>query len=206
VLVFVAGYVDFDAPGEYHTGLFVSGLLIMLGAFYMARGIQMDKADGTVIRILAGPVTMRTYLVQNFLAAMVPVSVLSVFLGLIGMARHSWGLTFAIGIVLCYALLGATSIGLSFVWSCLFKDKEASAAVFSVVITVLATIGGLMIPISILPTMVRRIGALTPAHWAARGMETLMNDGMSGQFWLSLTVMLLFVVIYLLYGGRRRIM
>ena len=205
VLVFGAGYVDFDAPGAHHQGLFFAALLIMLGAFFMARGIQLDRLDGTVIRILAGPVTMRSYLVQNFLSSMVTVTGLSIIIGIIGMARHGWGLEFATGIALCYAFLGGTSIGLSFVWAALFKDKEASVAAFSILVTLLATIGGLLIPLAVLPVFIRRVGALFPAHWAARGMDALMNYGMSGQFWLSMGAMALFAGVYLLYGGKRRI-
>jgi len=184
---------------------FLVALMLMFGAFVMARSIQVDKMDGTITRILAGPVTMRGYLVQNFMSAMVPMTVLSIALGIIGVALHSWEISFALGLAICYILLSATSIGLSFVWSCLFKDKETSTAVLSVLITAIASLGGLMIPLALLPRFLRFLGALFPAHWATRALENLMDYGMNTQFWLSMLAMFLFTVAYLLYGGKRRI-
>jgi len=185
--------------------LFLVALMMIFGGFFMARSIQQDKMDGTIIRILAGPVTMRSYLVQNFLSAMIPMTVLSLIIGISGLALHSWSFSFAAGVAICYIFLAASSIGLSFAWSCLFKDKETSYAALSVLITAAATIGGLMIPMSMLPNPLRLIGAIFPAHWAARALEGLIEYGMSSQFWLGMLAMFLFTVAYLLYGGKRRI-
>jgi len=185
--------------------LFLIALMIIFGGFFMARSIQQDKMDGTIIRILAGPVTMRSYLVQNFLSAMIPMAVLSILIGVLGLALNGWEFYFAAGITICYIFLTASSIGLSFAWSCLFKDKEASYAVLSVLITAVATVGGLMIPLSALPNALRIIGTIFPAQWAARAIETLMEYGLNGQYWLSMLAMFLFTVAYLLFGGKRRI-
>jgi ABC-type multidrug transport system permease subunit len=177
----------------------------MFGAFYMAKGIQNDKLDGTVIRILAGPVTMRDYLVSNFLASMVPMLGVSALLGVLGTVLRGWDLSFAVRLGLCYALLAATSIGLSFVWSCLFKDKEAASVVFGVGMMIVTFMSGLMLPHAIMPPAVLHAGALFPAHWAARAIDTLVIYGGGNMYWLSLVAMVLFVVAYMLYGGKRRI-
>ena len=205
ILIIWNGNIDPETGGIFGTAIFMTAMMIMFGAFMMARSIQLDKLDGTIVRILAGPVTMRSYLVQNFFSAMIPMTVLSAIIAAVGVLLHSWEISFAVGLALCYALLAATSIGLSFVWSCLFKDKEASVAVFSVLITLMATLGGLMIPISIMPDMMRRIGMVFPAHWAARGVYVLASHGMNGEYWLSLLAMFLFTVAFLLYGGKRRL-
>ena len=200
--------VDFDLNfgGDYQNrGLFMVAMLILYGGFVMARSIQTDKISGVVIRILAGPVTMRNYLVQNFFSAMVPMTVLSVAIGVVGYLLHGWEISFAVALVLVYVILAASSVGLSFVWSCIFKDKEASAAIFSVLITAVAMLGGLFLPLDILPDALRLAGAFFPAHWAARAMETFMVYGMTSEYWLSLMAMGLFTIAFILYGGKRRI-
>ena len=204
-LIITNGNIDPEAGGIFNTGIMLAAMMIMYGGFMMARSIQLDKLDGTIIRILAGPITMRSYLVQNFFSAMIPMAVLSAIIGVVGIALHSWDVNFAIGLALCYAFLAASSIGLSFVWSCLFKDKEASVAVFSVLLTMMATLGGLFIPIAIMPDTLRRIGMVFPAHWASRGIGTLATYGMTGEFWLALGAMLLFTVVFIIYGSKRRL-
>jgi len=184
---------------------FLVALLIIFGGFYIARSIQIDKMDGTIVRILAGPITMRGYLVQNFLSAMIPMTVLSVLIGVLGLTLHGWELYFAAGLAICYIFLAATSIGLSFVWSCIFKDKEASSAVFAVMLTAVATLSGLMIPFALLPNFLQYIGALFPAQWANRSLEALLEYGLNMHFWLGILAMFLFTVAFILYGGKRRL-
>ena len=197
--------IEFGMPGGPNRMPFLVALLIIFGGFYIARSIQIDKMDGTIIRILAGPVTMTSYLVQNFLSAMIPMTVLSILIGVLGFAFNGWELYFAAGLTICYIFLAASSIGLSFVWSCLFKDKESSSAVFAVVMTAVATLSGLMIPFALLPNFLQYIGALFPAQWANRSMEALIDYGVNMHFWLGILAMFLFTVAFMLYGGKRRL-
>jgi len=192
--------------GSGGRGYYMLAMALMFGAFFMSAGVQNDKLQGVITRIMAGPITMRNYLLQNLLAAIVPMLGLIVILCALGMILHDWGLTFAIGLAVCYAFLAITSIGLSFVWSCLFKDKEASTIAFSFIMMFVALISGLMIPLSLLPTPIFYAGALFPAHWATRAIENLVEYGsFTGMYWLSILAMFLFAVAYLLYGGKRRI-
>lgn len=199
--------MDFEMGDYGHSrGYFLLAMVLMFGAFFMARGIQNDKIDGVVIRVLAGPVTMFNYLVQNFFAAMVPMVGLCAIIGVLGVMLHGWGIPFAVGLAICYSFLAATSIGLSFVFSCWFKDKEVSTSVFTVVITFVAFLGGFTFPLSLLPAPLFYAGALFPAHWTSLAIENLLDYGFSARmYWLSLLAMFLFAVAYILYGGKRRI-
>ena len=194
-------YIGSDARGFYFIAF-----TIMWGSFLIAQGIRQDKLEGVIVRILAGPVVLRSYLTQNFLAAMVPMAVISVIIGALGMAVHGWTMAFALGLALCYALLAATSIGLSFAFSCLFKNKDAVAAVFGAMLTLVAFICGLMIPLAGMPTPLFYLGTLFPAHWAARAIEALHLYGISGMYWIGMLAMLMFTVAYILYGSKRGIM
>ncbi|MCL2202819.1 MAG: ABC transporter permease [Defluviitaleaceae bacterium] len=204
-LVFIIAMPDgYNMDGG--RGFFMLAFLLMFGAFMMAGGIQGDKIDGVTLRILAGPITFRTYLVQNFFAGLVPMVVLTGILGALGIALHDWTLPFAGAVVLCFILLSATMIGLSFVWAVLFKDKEASLVAFTLIVMLMGMVGGLMIPQSVMPAALRNIGAIFPPHWAARGLEQLISYGtMTAQYWLSMLALVLFAVALLLYGSKRRI-
>ncbi|MCL2189078.1 MAG: ABC transporter permease [Defluviitaleaceae bacterium] len=187
-------------------GFSMLAFLLMFGAFMMAGSIQADKLDGVTIRILAGPITFRTYLMQNFFAGLVPTVVLLLIIGGIGMGLHGWTLPFAGAVIICFTLLSATMIGLSFVWAVLFKDKEASLVAFTLIVMLMGMLGGLMIPMSTMPAVLRNIGAIFPPHWAARGLEELVTYGtFTTQYWVSMAALVLFAVVLLLYGSKRRI-
>jgi len=171
----------------------------------MAGGIQRDKIDGVTLRILAGPLTFRSYLVQNFFAGLMPMTVLIFILGVLGIILHGWNVIFTVWVSLTYILLSATSIGLSFVWSLWFKDKESGVVTFSFSLTLMAFMGGIMLPFSILPPVIRNIGALFPVHWAARAFEALLAEGANLEYAFSLFILLLFTVVLILYGSKRRI-
>jgi ABC-2 type transport system permease protein len=204
------GFVLVSNTGAFGTnpdarGYFMLAMFMLFGAFLMSNSIQADRLDGVLVRILAGPLTFRRYLVQNFFAGLTPMTVLSVIIGGIGMVRHGWGIAFALAVVLVYVLLSATSIGLSFVWSCLFKNREASTIAFSLILTFMAFLGGIMLPIQNLPPAIRLVGAIFPAHWSARGLEELLRYGITPQFWLSMLALAAFTAAFILYGSKRRL-
>jgi len=204
VVVIFANRINLFGANEIVFNLL--GFFIMYGAFLMANSIQKDKVEGVLTRILAGPITLRSYLIQNFLASIIPMAVVSAVVGILGYLIHDWEITFTIGLVLVYIMLSATSIGLSFVWSCLFKDKEASLSGVSVVITMTALIGGFMIPLSMFPDPIYYIGMITPPHWASRAIEQLVLYGQfTNMYWLGLLALAMFTVAFVLYGSKRRL-
>jgi len=187
-------------------GLFLVALALMFGGFFMARGIQNDRREGVLLRILTGPVTLRNYLFQNLLGAVVPMVGLSAAICVLGIILHDWEFIFAIGIFLSYSLLAATSIGLSFVWSSLFKSKEAGTGAFSAVMTLVASIGGFFIPLNLMPRVFYYIGTLFPAHWASRAIQIMLDYGeFTTMFWLSMLAMVFFMTAYILFGAKRRL-
>ena len=187
-------------------GLFLIAMTIMFGGFFMAKGIQNDRMEGVLLRILCGPVTMRDYLFQNLMGAAVPMIGLSAAIGVLGLILYGWTLAFAIGIAVCYAFLAITSIGLSFVWSSLFRSKESSSAAFTAVATLISFIGGLLLPLEILPDTLFYLGALFPAHWAARALQNMIDYGQFTQMYgFSILAMALFAVAFILLGAKRRL-
>jgi ABC-type multidrug transport system permease subunit len=187
-------------------GFFMMALLILYGAFMMAGSIQADRIDRVTFRILAGPVTLRSYLMQNFFAGLVPMMVLCSIIGVLGIILHDWQFMFALGVVICFILLAAVSVGMSFVWSIWFKDKETSMPTFPFVLMLMGFLGGLLLPLSQMPSSLRTISTVVPAHWASRGMEELMAYGITVQYWLSMLALAFFAAALILYGSKRRIM
>jgi ABC-2 type transport system permease protein len=190
---------------EYVSGFNYMTMAIMYGGFLIARGILNDKIDGSIVRILAAPVTTLNYLVQNLMACMAVLLTQIIIVVTLGSILYDWDASFALLLGLCYTIFASATVTFSFAWSCLFKNKEVSYAIFAVVMSVIALLCGLWIPLEILPDTLRYIGALFPAYWASSGIGNLLATGVSAEYWLSMLAMLFFASAYLLYGGKRRI-
>jgi ABC-2 type transport system permease protein len=106
--------------------------------------------------------------------------------------------------MLLYFLFAAASVAFSFAWSCLFKDKETSYAFFSVLMSIVAMLGGFFMPLAILPDALRFIGALFPAFWTSNGILYLQGGSAMGSFWISAAVIFMFSVLYMVFGTKRR--
>jgi ABC-2 type transport system permease protein len=190
--------------GEEAFGFSFIGVALMYGAFVSARGILNDKLDGTITRIFTTPTSTFNYLWQNLLAAMTPLTAQILIVGILGNVLHGWETTFTLSLMLLYFLFAAASVAFSFAWSCLFKDKETSYAFFSVLMSIVAMLGGFFMPLAILPNTLRFIGALFPAFWTSNGILYLRGGDAMGTFWISAAVILMFSVLYMVYGAKRR--
>jgi ABC-type multidrug transport system permease subunit len=187
------------------SGFYLFGFLLIYGSLTVARGILNDKQDGTVIRILAGPVTTLRYLAENLLACVTPMAVQIIAVVTIGSFLHGWQVLFALSLALCYIIFVTACVSFVFAWSCLFKTKEVSNTVFVVAAMFMAVLGGLTLPLDMLPEPLRYFGAVFPTYWLSTGINALRDSGVTGEYWLSLGAIALFAAAYLLYGGKRRI-
>jgi len=188
---------DDDSRGYYYVAL-----VILLLSFPITGIITNDRRDRTVIRILTGPTTTFRYLSQNLLACMVPILLQIVITGILGMMWHDWGLEFTFYLSLSYAVFAATSVAFSFAWNCIFKSKEVSFTVLTMVMT-FSALAGILLPLEFLPGILRVIFIVFPTFWVASGIEELIENGAS--LWLAMCLLMLigFVVVFLLDGSKR---
>jgi len=204
-LAFILIRPIWTADHDRNQGFYLIGLAIMFSASSIAKGIMLDKLDGTIIRILAAPTNMLRYLAQNFMSSMIMLTFQIIIIVALGKFLYNWQTEFAFYLGLCYTVFAMASVTLLFAWSCLFKDKENSSMLFGFVVTFAAVLGGFMLPLELLPQVVQYIGAIFPAYWVSTGITELLESGATLKYWLSLGAIILFAVVYLLYGGKRRI-
>jgi ABC-2 type transport system permease protein len=185
------------------------GLLIMViwgGSFLMAQGIVDDRESGSLIRILAAPVSMLNYLTQNLMAFMVPLTAQAVLVTVLGMVLYDWNISFALTLFLCITVFTASAVAMSFAWYCLFKSKESSFSSFSAVVTFGSFLSGVFIPLTLFPEALQHVGAVLPAYWAMRALDHLFENGsVTGYLWQGIAAMVIFTAIFLLFGGKRRL-
>ena len=184
------------------------GLLVFLiwgGSFLIAQGILNDKETGAITRIMAGPITMMNYLMQNLFAYMVPLTVQILLITVLGTILYGWSGTLAIGIFLVYFVFTIASVAMSFAWNCLFKTKSGSFSSFSGVITFGIALSGALIPLSFFPTALQYIGGIFPAYWAMRAINSLVAlESFTNAYGIGILVMVGMTILFLIFGGKRR--
>lgn len=189
---------------ENGTGFLFYGMVILFAAFSLVRLIMTDRTTGTVVRIFAAPVTTFQYLSHSLLAFWLMISVQTAAMVAVGAVLYRWEGGIAARLMLSYIVFAATSIAFSLAWNSLFRSKVMSDAVFSIVISFMALLGGIFIPISMLPDLMRKIGMLFPTYWFSNSLLLIQGQGSDGEYWRSILIMLLFSTAFLLYGSKRR--
>ncbi|KAF0194145.1 MAG: ABC transporter [Bacillota bacterium] len=190
---------------ENGAGFVFYGMVILFAAFSLVRLIMTDRVSGTIVRIFAAPVTTFQYLSQNLLAYWLILGIQTVVMVAVGAMLYEWGIEMAAQLILCYTVFAVASIALSLAWTSLFRSKVISDAVFSIVVSFMALLGGIFIPLSMLPDILRKIGMLFPTYWFSNSLLGIRDGAASREYWLSLLIMLLLSAASLLYGSKRRL-
>ena len=180
------------------------GLVVMFSAFMLSKQVIEDRQYKTIVRIAASPITHRQYLLGHLAAYMLVLTVQVVLFWALAIVRfdapqyfHVWGFVF---------LLGITVLGIAFAlfWHTFFKSYATSIAVYSIAVNIMAMIGGLSFPLSIMPDTLRRIAVVLPTYWYAYGLEFVV----AGDGWRALLCLLIlvgFAIIFLVIGSKRRL-
>ncbi|TCT16130.1 ABC-2 type transport system permease protein [Natranaerovirga pectinivora] len=179
-------------------------LVIMSTAFLLVQGVMTDRVSGTIRRIYAAPIKEYNYLVENLLAYQLILTAQIAIVILIGSFLYQWNTILSVQYFLCYTIFGSASIGLTLAWNSLFKNKESSDAVFSIIVTMMALLGGIFVPIEALPDVLAKIGMVFPTYWVSIGLLAITNNEVK-IFMVSIVALLMFTCAFIIFGSKRRL-
>lgn len=186
------------------SGFSIYSMVILLAAFLLVRPIMEDRVTGTAVRIFAAPITTLRYLFQNLLAALFLLMVQIVVLLGSRLLWQGWSWSLTARVLLGYAVFAGVGLALCLAWHSLFRSKDLSDAVFSIVMSVMGLFGGVFVPITALKGVMHKIAMLMPPYWLVHALHNLDGDS-GGAYWLSLGILLLFAVVFLIFGSKRRL-
>jgi len=201
ILIFAMATIWTYAPV---VGLSTMIILMLMNSALLAGLILEDRVDGSIIKILVSPVSMASYIFQNLLAAILPVALQFVLLGIVGLFRYNWAVEFTVGVTVALLICAVSTAAFSFCWNMFFKSKSGSRYSFLFAAALIVLLSGLMIPIEALPGFMQHVGAILHPYWFTRAVMALHNYGITVQFWIYNTISLFMGVGFLLIGSRRR--
>jgi len=182
-------------------GLF--GLIMFFAAFLLTKQIIDDRTQKTIVRIAASPLSHRDYLLGHMASYMLVLTFQSLLFFLMNMMFLSEGLVFNLYALVLYIIFGFMSLSFSLFWHTFFRSYATSMALFTVIVNIFALVGGLTVPVRLLPDGLQRTAIITPTYWYAHGIDEafLMNPL---NVLISLLILVVFAIIFLTIGSKRR--
>ncbi len=181
------------------------GIIILYTAFLLVRAIMTDRINKITIRIFAAPVTTYQYLFQNLMGFLILIILQIIVIIGIGSIRYRWSLSDTCLLMIIYILFAANAISFSLAWNSLFRSKEMSDGVFSVVISIMSLLGGVFVPLSLLPGILQKIGMIFPTYWLSTALIEVQNNKNTLKLFLAAGMLILFSVACLIFGSKRRL-
>ena len=157
-----------------------AGMAVFFLLFTVQFGVSSlieERAEGTLSRLLAAPVSRTSILVGKLLTSLilglVSMTVLVVATSLL--LGASWGNPVGVALLLVAGVLAAT--GIASVVASLAKTPEQAGSWQAVVAVTLGLLGGAFFPIQQTGSVMATISLLTPHAWFFRGLGELAGGG-----------------------------
>src|SRR6266496_2233662 len=173
--------VERRAPRHSFEFTFPQGILwgIMACAANFGIGLVAERTAGTLLRLLAAPLSRRQLLLGKALGCFAAILVVEVLLLAVGVAFFhvrpvSPGL-------LALALLSAAAafVGIMMLLAALGPTERAASGAGWAALLVMAMLGGGMVPLFVMPPWMLVASNVSPAKWAILGFEGALWRGFS---------------------------
>ena len=185
-------------------GFTLYGLIILFSGFLLTKQIIDDRSYGTITRIAASPTRHYEYLLGHMGAYLFILLIQNLVFTLIAHASFE-SLDISLSMLfLTYAVFSILSIAFSLFWHMFFRTYATSIALYSVIVNMVAMLGGLIVPIPFLPEGIITIGRVLPSYWFANALQHVY-EGDSIMALLSLFIVLAFAIMFLVIGSKRRL-
>ncbi|RUS45347.1 ABC transporter permease [Cohnella sp. AR92] len=180
-------------------------LLFMLTSSYsLTELMQKERQDRTFLRMMASPVSSRTYVfsnvVVNAIVLIIQIAITLVFMKyLLGIDS---GVPFG-ELAFILFLFALAAIGLSLLIISFSNSNGSSAALSNLIITPTCLLSGCFFPMDIMPETVRKISTFLPQHWLLDSLNKLQSGDGGSRFALNLTILIAFAAAFALIAAFR---
>jgi ABC-2 type transport system permease protein len=197
-LLLIPRFGSWTMPMGFH----LYGELVFFLAYSLIFTVSEDRNSGILTRIAAAPVSHFSYLGQ-ILAAYTCIMVAqngAMVLG--GHLIYGGMLENPLRMLASYSVFSLASLSFCLALCSLVRLREVAYGSLSMLIIFFAALGGSMVPVTMMPAFLKRLAMISPIYWLHVALGAV--PGTEGQFMLSLAVLLLFALVFLLAGSKRR--
>jgi ABC-2 type transport system permease protein len=179
-------------------------LFVFLTAQTMAHSVYEEKKIGSFRRLLAAPISrpsiMSGKMLPNFITVILQVIVIF-FAGVVIFPLLGWGqLTLGsdpLALILLVLMIALCSTALGAMISALARTEAQIGGLSTIILWVMAFIGGSIVPFFLINDVLATLGKVTPQYWAITGFYDLFVRGQTlTDITDSLLALLLFSVLF----------
>ncbi len=161
-------------------GYAIFGVFFIVGV--LANSILSEKETGTFRRLLAAPLANATLLLGKllpyYLVNLIQVALMFT-IGKLVFGMNLGNSPAALGIVTLATAAAATGLGL--LVAALGKTKSQIGGISTLLALTLAAIGGMMVPVFVMPEFMQTVARISPHYWALRGYQDVIVRGLGIQ-------------------------
>ncbi|TVQ16939.1 MAG: ABC transporter permease [Spirochaetaceae bacterium] len=165
-----------------------------------------DVEDGTFHRTIAGPISLRRYMVETnaaFFGVAALQAIAAVLALRIAVPQLSPNALLMVSAILATFALVAVSATLAVANT--MKTVRRTAITANFLIMPVVMLGGAFWPFDIMPDYLQRIGAFSPTRWTMTATSAVLSGASLADIAAQLGVLVLFAIVFGLLGSWRRV-
>jgi len=178
--------------------------MLLLSSFTTINLIK-DRENRTFYRILASPISLRSYMLQNIVCFLL---VLLIQVGITFIVvQYVFGIYLGASVLnlfLVMAVFALLCVSMGMALSSLVKTTRQAGTVSSLIITPMSMLSGLFWPRSMMPEILQTIGQFLPATWVVEAAQKVMLGNSLIDTGMELGILMGFTVVFFLLGTWRK--
>ncbi len=165
-----------------------------------------DVETGTFHRTLAGPMSVRRYMVETngafFLVTVLQGIAAAIVIGII---FPQLGLMATLMLVLVLAVFSLVAVSLGLAVANIAKTVRRTQVTVNFLLIPMAMLGGAFWPVEIMPRFLQRLADFTPIRWVTSATQALLSGAELTEIVPHIGILLLFAVVFQLLGSWNRV-
>ncbi|MBP1989847.1 ABC transporter permease [Paenibacillus eucommiae] len=187
-------------PYGYH----YFGIILLFVGIRLTSIILEDRERGVVKRLAVAPVSYFHYLSQNLLAYAI-ILIIQCTVVVYGGVLYGQELYQPNALLLLYISFSFTSLALALAWISFYRRRGISFLIYMSLTFLVVLLGGLMMPLEMFPDLLKRIAAIFPTYWLAKGLDWIVFGENKLDFLLINGVLWLYTIVFVIIGSTRTI-
>lgn len=154
-------------------------LFAFFGAAFMSLSFYREEYWGTWNRLLALPLRRSAIVAGKAIPVIGIVALQCSFLILAGALLLGLPIAQPLGVLASAVVVGATVAALGFAITGLTSSEVQAFQTANLLIVILAALGGAIVPLSVLPSGIRRVSFLSPHYWALDAFRRSLSGNLT---------------------------